>query len=80
MASIDRQKDNAARNVYVLTYTDAHSSNERLGSFASFEEAKAGGDRHFKRFHVGAPKWETNGIGAKAVHDGAKYEIKSVVI
>jgi len=29
---------------------------------------------------LGSPKWETNGIGAVAQHDGAKYEIRSFVL
>jgi len=65
--------------MYSLTYTDARTTNQLLGNYRSFEEAKEGGERHFRQYPPGSPKWETNGIGAVAQHDGAKYEIRSFV-
>lgn len=66
--------------LYVLTYTDPDSTNEFLGAYATLDEAKSGGNRHYANYHPGSPKWENNGDGAQARHDNALYDIKSFVV
>src|SRR4051812_33877818 len=52
------EEDMKSVMAYVLTYSDDHSTNEFLGVYSSIEAAKQGGDRHFKGYHVGEPRWE----------------------
>lgn len=78
--TISGDQENGSRPiVFILTYSDPHSHNELLGVFRTLEEAKEGGNRHYSQFHVGAPRWETDGLGAKAEHDKAIYEITSFI-
>jgi hypothetical protein len=61
------------RTIFVLIYYEAPEYVEPLGVFNSMAQAKAAGNEHFGRYHVGAPDWKDEELGSRATHKSAYY-------